>query len=56
MFGFGESRAWEKYDERDDRGVTEEAVTESEYDSGNRDGNTYVHAVPGLHWRPGSRN
>ena len=55
MFGFG-SRDWEKVDEMNDRGVTEEKVTDEEWEAGNSHGNTRVDAVPGCRWRPGSRN
>lgn len=49
-------RDWEKADEHNDRGVSEEAVTSDEWDAGNSHGNTHVDAVPGCRWRPGSRN
>lgn len=47
-----ENREWKKSDEYQDRGVTERPVSKNHW---NRD-DPKVDAVPGLHWRPGSRN
>jgi hypothetical protein len=52
MFGFGETRDWEKKDEFNDRGVTEAPVSQDHLDRND----TQVDAVPGCWWRPGSRN
>lgn len=56
MSGLPGSRGWEKSDEHNDRGVTEEPVTDEEIEAGNSHGNAHVDAVPGCWWRPGSRN
>jgi hypothetical protein len=52
MFGFGETRDWDKEDEYNDRVVTEAPVSQDHLDHND----TQVDAVPGCWWRPGSRN
>lgn len=52
MFDKSNTRPWKKSDEYDDRSVTEKPVSEAHL--ARKD--AQVDAVPGLRWRPGSRN